>query len=143
MAIIQNEDLKNSFEKAMSGFVGWINIVGLTAMVTAYSKCDPWLVELLTVLESNRDYVYRRINDIDGLSMIKPEGTYLAWIKSDLKLNDETPSDFFFNHARVALNDGQWFGENGKNYVRLNFGTTKSVLEEAIDRMEHAISQLK
>ena len=68
-----------------------------------------------------------------------PEGTYLAWLDCNELDIAEKPSDFFLKYARVALNDGAWFGKGGENFVRLNFATSRAVLEEALSRMKAAI----
>ncbi|NIV09905.1 MAG: aminotransferase class I/II-fold pyridoxal phosphate-dependent enzyme, partial [Aliifodinibius sp.] len=94
VAIITDSEIRKSFQQAMSGLVGWVNIFGIAAMKAAYTKCDAWLNELLIALDENRNYLYDRIETIPGLSMNKPQGTYLAWIKSSLDLGDQKPSDF-------------------------------------------------
>ena len=77
-------------------------------------------------------------NELPGLSMAKPEGTYLAWI--DCRgANLENPYEFFLNNARVALSDGAIFGTGGQGFVRLNFGCPRSMLEEALLRMKQAL----
>jgi cystathionine beta-lyase len=52
----------------------------------------------------------------------------------------EKPSDFFLKQARVAVNDGSWFGKGGENFVRLNFATSRTVLTEALERMKTALA---
>lgn len=141
VAIITDRKIRNSFQQAMSGLVGWVNIFGIAAMKAAYTKCDAWLNELLIALEDNRNYLFDRIETIPGLSMNKPQGTYLAWIKSSLDLGDQKPSDFLLENANVALNDGGWFGENGEDFVRLNFGCPQTLLNEALDRIEATVNE--
>jgi cystathionine beta-lyase len=40
----------------------------------------------------------------------------------------------------VALSDGAIFGENGQGHVRLNFGTSRKILRQGLDRMSGALN---
>ena len=53
------------------------------------------------------------------------EGTYLAWLDCREAGITGSPAEFFLESARVGLNDGAWFGEEGKGFVRLNFGVRR------------------
>jgi cystathionine beta-lyase len=69
--------------------------------------------------------------------MAHVEATYLAWIDcSGLGVTD--PHAHFLAHG-VALSPGAQFGEPG--YVRLNFGTQRARLEEALRRIRNASRQ--
>ena len=71
--------------------------------------------------------------------MAKPEGTYLAWLDCREAGIDGNPYEYFLQKARVAVNDGKAFGSGGEGFVRLNFGCPRSMLEEALLRMENAL----
>jgi cysteine-S-conjugate beta-lyase len=139
VVIIQNAELRQRFQAARQVLVPWVNVMGLTAMQAAYRDGQAWLAELLPYLEANRDFVHDFVRtELPGLSMAKPEGTYLAWI--DCRgANLENPYEFFLNQARVALSNGAVFGTGGQGFVRLNFGCPRSTLEEALQRMKQAL----
>jgi cysteine-S-conjugate beta-lyase len=139
IAIIQNAELRQRFQAARQMLVHSINLLGLIAMHAAYSEGQTWLDELLVYLEANRDFAYDFVmNELPGLSMAKPEGTYLAWI--DCRNADlENPYEFFLNEAKVALSNGSIFGTGGQGFVRLNFGCPRATLEEALHRMKNAL----
>jgi len=137
-AIIPNEDLRQDFIRNTKGIVAHIDSIAFVAAEAAYSNAQEWHSDLITYLRSNKNLLVERINNIEGLSLKGPEAGFLAWIdcsNSGLK----NPFDFFVKEAKVGVYDGAWFGD--KNYVRLNFGCPKSVLEKALDRIEKAFSQ--
>ncbi len=137
-AIIPNKDLRQDFIRNTKGIVAHIDSIAFVAAEAAYSNAQEWHSDLITYLRSNKNLLVERINNIEGLSLKGPEAGFLAWIdcsNSGLK----NPFDFFVKEAKVGVYDGAWFGD--KNYVRLNFGCPKSVLEEALDRIEKAFSQ--
>ncbi len=139
VVVIQNAELRQRFQAARQNLVPWVNLMGLTAMQAAYREGQAWLAELLPYLEANRDFVYDFVRtELPGLSMAKPEGTYLAWIDCrDANLGD--PYEFFLNQARVALSNGTIYGTGGQGFVRWNFGCPRSTLEEALRRMKQAL----
>jgi cystathionine beta-lyase len=93
-------------------------------------------------LETNRDYVYDTIRqELPGVVMSKPDATYLAWLNCRQAGIDGNPYEFFLQKARVALNDGTRFGKGGEGFVRLNFGCPRSLLEEALQRMNYALQR--
>jgi cystathionine beta-lyase len=72
---------------------------------------------------------------------VLPEGGYLAWLDCrSLGLGDD-PSAVFLERGRVALSPGPAFGEAGRGFARLNFGTTTALLEEAVERMARAVRE--
>jgi cystathionine beta-lyase len=142
VAIIKNEDLRKQFEGARKGLAGWVNLLGMVAMQSAYAEGEAWLEALLTYLEANRDYLFDFVaNELPGVKMAKPEGTYLAWLDCRDTGIESKPQTFFQKEAKVALNDGGWFGQGGEGFVRLNFGCTRSMLSEGLNRMKVALAK--
>ena len=139
VAIAQNPQLRKKFQDAGKGLVSWVNVMGLAAGQAAYRDGQEWLDQLLIYLEANRDYLYDFVRrELNGITMAKPEGMYLAWLDCR-EAGLDNPSDFFLKRARVALNDGATFGRGGKGFVRLNFGCPRRLLEEGLRRMHYAL----
>ncbi|HSF82730.1 MAG TPA: PatB family C-S lyase [Anaerolineales bacterium] len=142
-AIIQNPELRKKYWQANKGLVGWINVLAQVAAQAAYEGGQEWLSQLLVYLQANRDYLSDFVlHELPGISMVSPEGTYLAWLDCrEAGLDD--PYQFFLENARVALNDGVTFGYGGQGFVRLNFGCPRSILVEALQRMRRALVERK
>lgn len=148
VAIIPNPELRERFLAARQGIVPRLDIMGFAAMLAAYQvperseagrDDDPWLEQVLRYLEANRDLVFDAVNEIPGLSMTRPEGTYLAWIDCKEAGLEQEPHKFFLEKARVGLNAGAQFGPGGEGYVRLNFGCPRATLVAALERMRAAL----
>ena len=123
----------------MTGIVPHVNLFGWVAAEAAYRHAEPWRLALLDVLRANRDAVERAARAWE-MPMPHVEATYLAWL--DLrpwldKMNGLSPAKFFLAHG-VALMDGAAFGAPG--FARLNFGTRRALLGEALARMSAALS---
>ena len=139
IAIIPNAELRQRFQAARQGLVPWVNVMGLIALEAAYRDGQEWLDQLLVYLEANRDFLYDFVQrELPGISMAKPEGTYLAWLDCRAAQLDN-PYEFFLKQAQVALGNGAAFGAGGQGFVRLNFGCPRSMLEEVLQRMKRAL----
>lgn len=139
-AVVQNPELRQRLQKASEGMGGWVNLMGLIAGWAAYQHGQEWLGSLMTYLQGNRDFLFGFVHQrLPGVHMVKPEGTYLAWLDCREAGIDGNPYEYFLQKARVAVNDGKAFGSGGEGFVRLNFGCPRSMLEEALLRMENAL----
>ena len=140
VAIIQDQSLRRKIQRSGRDLVGGVNLLGCVAGLAAYREGQEWLDQLLVYLEANRNYLYEYVEkELPGISMVKPEGTYLAWLDCREAGIDGNPCKFFLDKARVALNDGVTFGKGGEGFVRLNFGCPRSMLTEALQRMKGAL----
>ena len=138
--IAQNSQLRKQLMTTMQGITGHVNIFGYTAALAAYNGGSEWLKSVLDYLENNRNFVYNYVNnELPGISMVQPEATYLAWLDCRGLQDMDDPSSFFFNKEKIALNDGRTFGKCGTGFVRLNFGCTRTVLENALERMRSVL----
>ncbi len=138
--ICTSKELREKIESARRGLLGHVNVLGLTEAYSAYKDGSEWLEELLSVLQSNRDLLVRFVHEnLKGIKMSIPEGTYLAWLDCRGLKEIDDPFIFFLNKAKVAMNDGREFGRAGEGFLRLNFGCPEGMLIEAMLRMKQAL----
>lgn len=134
-AIISDSELRKQFINVRKGIVPDVNLLGYTAAIAAYKEGDEWNQNQLDYLRENRDFLIKEINQIPGLKLNPIEATYLAWIDvSGAKLSNPA---HFFEQAGIGMSPGRDFGD--ANYMRLNFGCTRSTLEEAVKRIKVAL----
>ena len=132
-AVVQNKELRQRVEKAATGIVPHTNILGIVAMEAAYQYGEPWLQALRAYLTANRDFAVRFIEEqLPALRTTVPEATYLLWLDCNGLGLDSAPYAYFMEQAKVAVNDGAWFGEGGAGFVRLNFGCPRATLAQGL-----------
>lgn len=131
-AIIPDRALRQQFTNASMGMVPWVNVLGLTATEAAFTQCDAWHQGELEYLRSNRNYLVEQINQIEGLRLLSPAATFLAWVDAS-GLGLDNPQQWFEDKG-VGPSPGADFGE--KNSVRINFGCPRTHLELAIQRLK-------
>lgn len=135
-AVAENPRLREAMQTDLHRTIADPGLLAYTATRAAIQDGESWRQSLLQYLRDNRDYVAARIQTMRPLRMAKMEASYLAWIDCSA-LNCADPHALFLA-AGVALSPGSQF--NAPQFVRLNFGTQRAILEQALDRMAAAIA---
>ena len=141
---IADEKLRQQFEEEKERCCNNTNILGLVAMEAAYRDGAAYADEVAAYLQDNRDFALDFINyRIPALRALKPEATFLLWIDcSGLGIPSEE-LESFFRLAGVLLSMGSGYREPTGQFVRLNFGCSRAVLEKGLRKLEEAVHQLK
>lgn len=137
-AVIADAALRQRFRAAMAGIVPHVNLFGMAALEAAFSQCDDWHAALIGYLRGNAQAVGAAVAQIPGLSMTPVEATYLAWIDAREFARQRgiaNPAQYFESRG-LGLSDGAAFAAPG--FVRLNFGTRRALLDEALARLRAA-----
>jgi putative C-S lyase len=133
-ALIEDPVLRRAFSVDHHATVHDPSVIAYDAALAAYRECDAWLEAQLSYLRANRDLVEREIGATPGLKMAHVEATYLAWIDAS-GLGVPDPQQYFLEQG-VALSPGSQFGSPA--FVRLNFGTRRALLAQALERISSA-----
>jgi cystathionine beta-lyase len=142
-AVIPNEHRRREYVRARAGHNSG-NPFGFIALEAAFRYGDEYLEQLRQYLMGNLQFFSDYINNkIPRLKVIKPEGTYLAWVDMrDLGLDALELQYFMRTKARLALDDGYAFGPGGEGFQRFNLACPRSVLIEALMRLEKAVAEI-
>ena len=131
-AVAENPRLRKAIQVGLHQTIAPPSLFAYTATLAAIKEGEPWRKALIHYLRLNRDLINTRINGIDTLSIAKMEGSYLAWINCD-KLQHPNPYQLLLD-AGLATSPGSQFGQ--EMFVRLNFGTQRDRLNQALDIIE-------
>lgn len=136
-AIIENPKLRLAFQKRqLANNQHEISGLGYLATETAYRYGEDWLTELKELIEKHINYVVDLFGKETKIKVMKPQGTYLIWLDfSDYDINDDELKRLLRDEAKVILNRGLDFGEEGALHARLNVAMPTSVLEEVCQRI--------
>jgi len=142
--IIPNKKLRDEFTNVRTGILPEVNIFGYAALEAAYRYGDEWLQQVLDYIEANlaflRSYLKERIRKI---KLVEPQGTYLIWLDCrDLGIDNLSLKKLMREQAKVGMNDGYLFGSGGNGFQRMNIACPRPILEEALQRIESAVSRL-
>lgn len=143
-AIITDKELRERYEKEVNHLRLHVGSMGLFAARTALSgACDAWLNDLRRYLTANRDFLVEYVTEnMPGVCLTIPDATYLGWLDFTQTGMVGSPYEFFLKNAKVALSDGKIFGKGGEGHIRLNFGTSRKLLEQGLERMRKALNAI-
>ena len=136
-AIIENPKLRVAFQKRqLANNQHEISGLGYLATETAYRYGEDWLAELKELIEKHINYVVDLFGKETKIKVMKPQGTYLIWLDfSAYDISDEELRKLLRDEAKVILNRGLDFGEEGALHARLNVAMPTSVLEKVCQRI--------
>ncbi|MCE7530081.1 MalY/PatB family protein [Polynucleobacter sp. IMCC 29146] len=134
-AVAENPLIRKAMQTDLHSTIADPSLFSYVATQAALDEGEPWRKALIQYLRENRNLVETRINASNILHFAHSEASYLAWIDCS-KLGLAKPQDLFLQHG-VHLSPGSQFNE--PKFVRLNFGTQRALLNQALDRMELAI----
>jgi cystathionine beta-lyase len=124
------------FPRDMDGRTGHLGVI---ASVAAFTDGDPWLAALLHTLDARRTQLGALLRDrLPAISWVPSQATYLAWL--DCSALGPDAREVFLSRGRVAVEPGLRFGAVGAGHVRFNFGTSPSIVDDAVARMAAAVA---
>jgi cystathionine beta-lyase len=146
--ISANAGLLSRFERAAEGLSLHSSAFGLIALRTAYMECAWYADQAAAYIKDNIDLAVARINErIPGISAYVPEATYLLWLDCrqmdcgtahEKRWEQKSLERFFLEKAKLALNSGTDYGPEGAGFMRLNLACPRSIVREALGRLERA-----
>ena len=140
-----NADFKKRLDaRIMASGVGSYNSFGMIATEAAWRTGEAWLDALIPYLARNRDLLHAGVEAaIPGARAMKLDATYLSWI--DFAGTGLSPEDVSsrVKKARIFASPGEQFGPGGTTRLRFIFATPRSILEEAIGRLDEAFRDLR
>lgn len=137
-AVIENPTLYAQFKhQQLVNNHHEVSSLGYIATEMAYRYGKPWLVALKAVLEENIQFAVEYFaKEAPRLKVMKPQGTYLIWLDfSDYGLTDDELFTLLHDQAKVILNRGSDYGNEGELHARLNIAAPKSLVKEICKRI--------
>jgi len=144
--IIPGERLRRRFQQTMNscGMGKWASPFGVVACETAYREGEEWLDQVMAYIEGNLDFLQDFIDrHIPGIRVIRPEGTYLVWLDCrELGLDKWALKRLMMDKARIFPDEGFIFGPEGDGFERINIACPRSILGEALTRIQRAVEAM-
>ena len=140
--VVKNEELRTPFYNWLE--VNEFNspvLISTIGAEAAYTTGEAWLDQMLEYVEANIDYVIDYCaRNIPAVKVIRPQASFLLWLDfRELHLCQREIMDLLLDKAHLALNDGSTFGSQGAGFARLNIGTPRCVLAQALESLRAAV----
>ncbi len=142
--VISDDALRARLTKAHQAAGASPNRFGMMMTEAAYNEGEGWLEELLAYLAENKRVFDEGVNAIPGLQSMCLESTYLAWVDfRGTGMDMAEVKNRVQSRAKIAANYGESFGKGGENFLRFNLGCPRSMVEDAVSRLQLAFSDLQ
>lgn len=142
--IVSDDNLRKTFNEYLEkSELTSSHIFAYVATEAAYKYGFDWLNEVKDYIWSNIEFVKHYLSEeIPQIKVVMPEASFLVWLDCRaLGLSQEALVDLFVKDAQLALNNGITFGEEGRGFMRLNVGTSRSILEKSLVALKKAINE--
>lgn len=146
-----NEEITKLMSSIQSHMTSNANSITQYAAVEALNGPKDALNDMVKEFEERRNYMTNLIDNIEGLSYIRPSGAFYVMINIknciNKSLNSETIKDsmdfskMLLDEEKVAVIPGAAFGL--ENYIRLSYATSKDMIGEGLKRIECFTKKLK
>jgi cystathionine beta-lyase len=142
-SIIQNAELRADFYDFLhASELDDATIFALTATEAAYRYGAEWKNQMLRYIENNIRFIDRYLREnIPQIKAMIPQASFLVWLDCRaLGLTQAELNRLFIDRAKLALNDGEMFGKEGRGFMRINVGCPLSVLQQAMQQLKAAVA---
>ena len=140
-------------DKIREKFFSWLaanelNEADIFAHIAACAAYTPegeeWRCEMLRYVEENIEFAEQFCKEyIPSVKALRPEASFLIWLDCrGLGLNQPDLVRLFVEKAKLALNDGTMFGDEGTGFMRMNIAAPRSVIKGALQQLKAAVDQL-
>ncbi len=143
--IIQNEALRKQYSEYLTrSELDTAHLFATTAVAVAYNEGDEWLAQMLQYVEENIAFLDKYLKEnMPKISFIRPQASYLVFLDArELGMPQERLVEFFLKEAKVAMNDGTMFGQEGAGFMRMNLGCPRATLQQALEQIKAAYDRL-
>lgn len=143
-AITHNKQIREKFMNYLTPReLNQGTLYAYAATEAAYNHGEEWLEQVTDYVQKNMEFVTEYLKDnIPQIKPIEMESTFLMWLDCrDLGLSHNKVVDLFVNKAKLALNSGAMFGDEGKGFMRLNVGSPLSILKKAMEDLKNAMEE--
>lgn len=143
--VVPNEELRRPFfEWLDANELSEPTIFSPIATIAAFKYGEEWRRQMLEYVEANIDFVDNFLQTrIPQIKALRPQASFLIWLNCRaLNLDHDALVRLFVDGARLALNDGEMFGPEGRGFMRMNIASPRAVLQDALERLEKAVKAL-
>lgn len=141
-AVIENPEIRKEYLDYLAPReLGQGTLFAYTATTSAYEEGEDWLDQALEYIQGNIDMVIDFMEENQmPIEPMRPQASFLIWLDCrELNLSRKELNSLFIDKANLALNDGSIFGEEGEGFMRMNVGTSRQIIQKALNNLKNAL----
>lgn len=142
MMVVPDDSLRQQLtENLQAHGLGDLNLLAAAGVQAAYEKGEEWLDAMIQYISTNMDYVVQELNQIDGITVTKPNASYLVWIDySKTGITESEIMQRLLVKGRLAIEPGTKYGEAGNGFLRMNVACPFETVKDGVERFKKALS---
>jgi len=124
--------------------VACVNSLAQHVALAALRGPQDFVRDMVREFDRRRHLIYKRLNEIKGFNCTLPRGAF--YVFPDIKgfnMPSEEFAEFLVREARVTTVPGSAFGSYGEGFIRISYAAAYEQLEEALNRIEKAVKELR
>lgn len=142
--VIENDEMRQKWDDFMKIYYSVeVNIFGITAVEAALKGGQEWYEAVKEVIYSNYQTVVEEMKEFPEVYITPLEGTYLVFMDLRNLVPVDKMKEFVQEKCRLAVDYGEWFGENYHGFIRLNMGTKPEIVQQAIQNIKACLAEYK
>lgn len=144
--VVPNAVLRHKVNRGINtDEVAEANSFAISASIAAFQKGREWLMELRTYIEHNKQKAVAYINEhIPELYVVPSKATYLLWVDCSKVCSDSVLLvDYIRKETGLYVSDGVEYGENGKQFIRINVACPYQRMMDGLERLNEGIKSFQ
>lgn len=139
--VVPNENLRYKVQRGLStDEVSEPNNFAIDAAIAAFTKGEVWLDELRDYIYKNKCFVSEFLkSEVPQVNLVPSNATYLLWLDFTKISSQTEAAEFIREKTGLYLSKGSQFGNNGKNFVRMNIACSRETLKDGLNRLKKAV----
>ncbi|MCL2317439.1 MAG: pyridoxal phosphate-dependent aminotransferase [Methanomassiliicoccaceae archaeon] len=141
-AIFSNENVMTDLVKMQYHVCASPNMPAQYGILNALPVMEGYLENARKIFKSRRDLISKRINNIDGMKIVPPKGSFYAFPSFDLKMSSEELGNALAKNGLICT-PGSSFGKYGEGHVRFSYAANDKKINAGMDILEDVMGKLR
>ena len=139
---IANEECMDALVKMQYHVCASPGMPAMYGVLNAMPSIDPYLENARATFKKRRDLISKRINEIDGMSIIPPKGAFYAFPSFDLDMTSQELANELVK-AGLICTPGSAFGTFGEGHLRFSYAASEEKIDKGMDILADTVRKIK
>ena len=139
---IANEECMDALVKMQYHVCASPGMPAMYGVLNAMPSIDPYLENARATFKKRRDLISKRINEIDGMSIIPPKGAFYAFPSFDLDMTSQELANELVK-AGLICTPGSAFGTFGEGHLRFSYAASEEKIDKGMDILADTVRKSK
>ena len=139
---IANEECMDALVKMQYHVCASPGMPAMYGVLNAMPSIDPYLENARATFKKRRDLISKRINEIDGMSIIPPKGAFYAFPAFDLDMTSQELANELVK-AGLICTPGSAFGTFGEGHLRFSYAASEEKIDKGMDILADTVRKIK